>query len=105
MSLDALDPLLTSPKRLRLLAILRSSAWADFSFLQDNVDVAKADLSKQMKSLTDAGYVSSKRAGGRRGGTAWFRITKQGRAAYDRHLEALRALTEVVPVSTESPEI
>lgn len=104
MSLDQLDPLLTAPKRLRLLAILRSSAWAEFSFLQDNVEIAKADLSKQMKSLADAGYVSSKRAGGRRGGTAWFRITKEGRAAYDQHVEALRALTEVVPVSTDAPD-
>lgn len=103
MSLDALDPLLTAPKRLRLLAILRSSAWAEFAFLQENVGLAKADLSKQMKSLAEADYVSTKRAGGRRGGTAWFRITKQGRVAYDTHVEALRSLTEVVPVSTDVP--
>lgn len=103
MTLDRLEPLLSSPKRLRLLAILKSSAWAEFAFLQESVDLAKADLSKQMKALTDAGFAESKRAGGRRGGTAWFRITKAGREAFDRHVDALRYLTEDVPVSNEGP--
>lgn len=104
MSLDELDPLLSAPKRLRLLAILRVSAWAEFGFLQESLGIAKADLSKQMSSLVDAGYVSSKRVGGRRGGATWFRITSAGRKVYDRHVEALRSLTEVVPVSTDAPE-
>ena len=104
MSLDALDPLLVAPKRLRLLAILRVSAWAEFAFLQTSLDVAKADLSKQMKALVDAGYVSSKRAGGRRGGTTWYRITKDGKSAYDSHVAALRSLTDSVPVSTDAPD-
>ena len=98
-----LDPLLQSPKRLRVLAILRASAWAEFSFLQESLGVEKADLSKQMKALVDAGYVSSKRSGGRRGGTAWFRITKAGKSAFEAHMEALTALTESVPVSTDAP--
>ena len=104
MSLDDLDPLLVAPKRLRLMAILQASAWAEFSFLQTGLDIAKADLSKQMKALIDAEYVTSRRAGGRRGGTTWFRITNSGKHAYGQHVEALRALTESVPVSTDTPQ-
>ena len=98
-----LDPLLQSPKRLRLLAILRASAWAEFAFLQDSLGIEKADLSKQMKALGEAGYVNHKRAGGRRGGTAWFRITRSGKSAFEAHMTALKELTESVPVSNETP--
>lgn len=104
MSLSELDPLLSSPKRLRLLAILRASSWAEFGFLHDSLEIAKADLSKQMSTLVEANYATSKRVGGRRGGTTWFRITSEGRTAYDLHVKALRTLTDVVPVSTASPD-
>lgn len=103
MSLADLDPILQSPKRLRAMAILHASQWAEFAFLQEGLNIAKADLSKQMKLLVDSGYVQSKRAGGRRGGTTWFRITKSGRVAFTQHRTALQALTEDVPTSTGAP--
>jgi len=103
VSLSDLDPLLSAPKRLRLLAILRGSAWAEFGFLHESLDIAKADMSKQMSALVDAGYATSKRVGGRRGGTTWFKITADGRKVYDNHVQALRSLTDEVPVSTASP--
>lgn len=104
MSLDGVDRLIQSPKRLSALAILNASEWAEFAFLQEHLDVNKADLSKQMKSLIDAGFVSSKRAGGRRGGTTWYRITKQGRKAFEDHLAALHSLATNAPVSTTAPD-
>ncbi|MEM9200210.1 MAG: transcriptional regulator [Actinomycetota bacterium] len=104
MSLEQLDPNFTAPKRLRLAAILRASVWAEFAFLQDHVGLSKTDLSKQMKHLIDAGYAESKRAGGRRGGTAWFRLTRDGASAYDQHLTALHQLTSDVPVSPNTPD-
>lgn len=103
MSLEDLDPLLNAPKRLRLMAILRNSAWAEFAFLQGHVELPKADMSKQMRALIEAGYVESRRAGGRRGGTAWYRATKHGSNAFDDHVAALDRLTREVPISHDEP--
>ena len=62
MSIDALDPHLTAPKRLAALAILDAVAKAEFSYLRE-LGLSDSDLSKQLKVLTDAGYATSKRTG------------------------------------------
>ena len=74
------------------MAVLANSEAVEFAFLRDHLGVKDADLSKQMKQLVDAGYVSSSKDKVGRGGKRWFRITKEGRDAFDRHVAALRDL-------------
>lgn len=77
-----LDSTIHSPKRLAAMAILASSTATDFSFLREQLQLADADLSKQMSALRDAGYVETKKTGHGRSGQTRFTITSEGRAAY-----------------------
>lgn len=97
MSLDALDPVIHAPKRLAAMAMLASSSSVTFAFLRDHLGVSDSDLSKQMSALERAGYVKREKTGHGRGGATWYKITRDGTAAYRRHLEALRAIVGEEP--------
>ncbi|MDA0185217.1 transcriptional regulator [Solirubrobacter phytolaccae] len=88
-----LDPVIHAPKRLAAMALLASASSADFPFLRDHLEVTDSDLSKQMATLENAGYVTVTKLGHGRGGVTTYRITRQGKAAFKRHVEALRAIT------------
>jgi DNA-binding MarR family transcriptional regulator len=90
-----LDQVIHAPKRLAVMAILDSSTSTDFVFLRRYLDVADSDLSKQMSALEHVGYVAVTKSGRGRGGSTTYRITDRGRAAYRRHIGALKALTDI----------
>ncbi|MGI9609777.1 MAG: transcriptional regulator [Acidimicrobiia bacterium] len=92
MSLADLDALIHAPKRLAAMALLANSEAVEFAFLRDHLEVKDADLSKQMKALVEAGYVSTRKSKVGRGGKRWFRITAEGRTAFDQHVSALRSI-------------
>ena len=94
MSIDALDPHLTAPKRLAALAILDAVARAEFSYLRDQLGLSDSDLSKQLKVLTDAGYATSKRTGKGKTRASWFQVTPAGTAALSAHRSALQSILE-----------
>ena len=87
-----LDPVLTAPKRLAVMAVLAGSVSSDFGFLRDHLGVSDSDLSKQASALEAAGYVEVLKTGRGRGSVTTFKITKEGRRAFDRHRATLRAL-------------
>lgn len=97
MSLDALDPHLTSPKRLAALALLAASKRVEFSYLKDQLQLNDSDMSKQLKVLTDAGYADSKRTGKGKTRASWFWITPEGTAALEAHAAALQELLKPSP--------
>jgi DNA-binding MarR family transcriptional regulator len=90
---DDLDPVIHAPKRLAAMAILAGTTSTDFAFLRTHLDVTDSDLSKQMATLEKAGYVAVTKSGHGRGAVTTYRITKQGKAAFQRHVNALRAIT------------
>lgn len=92
MSLTDLDPHLTAPKRLAALGIISATRRVEFGYLRDQLRLSDSDLSKQLKVLTEAGYVTSTRTGKGKTRASWFSITREGAAALDRHAAALQAL-------------
>jgi DNA-binding MarR family transcriptional regulator len=94
IELTHLDPIIHAPKRLAAMAILANASSADFAFLRAHLDVTDSDLSKQMAALEKAEYVTVTKSGHGRGGVTTYRITKPGKAAFKRHVAALRAITE-----------
>lgn len=104
MSLTALDPVLTGPKRLAALGVLGNSNHTEFTFLRDVLDLKDSDLSKQMSTLVEAGYVSARKTGRGSDRRTWFRITREGRAALDRHVRALNALVQQAPTAPDLVE-
>lgn len=105
MSLDDLDQHLTAPKRLAAMGLLASASRVEFSYLRDQLDVTDSDLSKQLKILADAGYLTSKRTGKGKTRASWFSITPDGRRALDRHAAALRSLLEPAPAPDPVAEV
>jgi len=103
VTIAALDPLIHPPKRLAAMAILAASDWADFTFLRERLDASDSDLSKQMKVLQDAGYVKVNKRGRGRGSSTWYRLTREGRHAFEAHVAFLQALVASAPVSPNGP--
>lgn len=97
MSLEDLDPHLTVPKRLAAMGLLAAAKQIEFSYLRDHLHLSDSDLSKQLKVLTDAGYVTSKRTGKGRTRASWFSITDEGISALNRHAAALQQLLQPEP--------
>lgn len=105
MSPTQLDPVIHAPKRLAAAAILAASEWAEFAFLRERLDLSDSDLSKQMKALQDAGYVKVVKRGRGRGASTWYRLTRQGRSAFDAHVASLQSLIADAPVAPQGPEV
>lgn len=93
----AFDETIHAPVRLRISGMLRGAEKVDFAVLRDTIGVSDATLSKHLKVLSDAGYVtitkarSAARTDARR--LTWVSQTGTGRAAFDAHVAELRRIT------------
>ncbi|WRS31196.1 transcriptional regulator [Actinomycetaceae bacterium MB13-C1-2] len=74
------------PHRLRICAALDSVDQAEFTCLRDVTDVSESVLSKQVKILEDAGYVTTTKGTRDQRMRAWASLTKEGKRAYRRHV-------------------
>lgn len=92
MSLDRLDPLLSTPKKLAAIGMLAGAKEVEFAFVRDHLGLSDSDLSKQMSALVAAGYVVAKKTGRGRNRRTWYSITRAGTAAMKAHVAALNAL-------------
>lgn len=92
MSLDRLDAVLSTPKKLAALGMLANVKEVEFAFMRDHLGLSDSDLSKQMSALADAGYVRVKKVGGGRSGNTWYRSTAAGDKALRAHIAALNDL-------------
>jgi DNA-binding MarR family transcriptional regulator len=92
VSTARLDPVIHPPKRLAATAILAASESVEFAFLRERLGVSDSDLSKQMKALQDAGYVKVIKHGRGRGSSTWYRMTREGRHAFEAHVAFLQSL-------------
>lgn len=89
------DDIIHAPHRLRLCVLLSPLESASFGTLRDELDVADSVLSKQLKVLSDAGYVTLHRPPGQNGRPrTWVRITREGRTSLAGHLAALQELAQ-----------
>lgn len=89
-----LDELIHSPVRMSIVATLAAADRAEFAFVRDTVEITDSALSKQVATLEKAGYVKViKGYVGKRPRT-WLSLSKAGREAYERHLAALRAISD-----------
>ncbi len=96
MKLDDLDPVLNAPKRLASLGVIANAKKVEFSFLAQHFELSDSDLSKQMSSLIDAGYVTPTKVGKGRTRKTWYTATKAGRQALANHIAVLNALATSV---------
>lgn len=87
-----LDEVIHAPVRFSVVAALAAVESAEFRFVRDTVEITDSALSKQVTVLEKAGYVRvHKITVGRRARTS-LALTKEGRAAFDEHVRALREI-------------
>lgn len=88
------DELVHAPHRLRICAFLDATTSAEFGALRDLLGVADSVLSKHLKVLQDAGYLTISKPTGRGRVKTWVSLTADGHRAYAGHVQALKALLD-----------
>ena len=88
--LTDLDELVHQRARLGILAMLREASKVDFVRLRDTLGLTDGNLARHLQVLSEAGLVTTKKAQSR----TWVSLTAAGRKAFDKELDALRALVE-----------
>lgn len=91
---ELFDPIIHASHRLRICAALCSVDQAEFAVLREATNVSESVLSKQVKILEDAGYVTTTKGTRDRRVRTWASLTKQGKQAYLQHVAALRTIVE-----------
>lgn len=90
------DDVIHAPVRLRICGVLRAVEQMDFAVLRDTLNVSDATLSKHLKTLAEAGYVSLTKAASAARTDArrltWVTLTPAGRNAFDAHVQALKEI-------------
>jgi DNA-binding MarR family transcriptional regulator len=91
------DEIVHAPNRLQICAMLSAVTSADFATVRQGLGVADSVLSKHVRVLFEAGYVDIHKSTSASRVRTSLSLTAAGRAAYEGHLAALRAI-----VSNES---
>jgi DNA-binding transcriptional ArsR family regulator len=105
-----LDPLLLDPTRLGIVSLLGSAEWCEFGFVRDSVQLTDPALSKQVTTLSGAGYVEVRKGYVGKTPRTWLRATADGRARLALHLAGLQAIVDGARVAgaahrpVEAPE-
>jgi DNA-binding MarR family transcriptional regulator len=89
------DEVVHAPQRLRICAVLAAVDRAEFATLRDSLDVADSVLSKHLKVLVDAGYVTLDKPSGSGRVRTWASLTRAGRRAFSGHVAELQRLAAV----------
>ena len=93
-----LDPVIHPITRLSICGLLASGAdWIDFAALRDTTGVSDSVLSKQSRLLEDAGYVEVRKGAVGRRPRTWFRLTPNGREAFQAHVAWLQQAARLRP--------
>jgi DNA-binding MarR family transcriptional regulator len=92
---DALDPVIHTPARLRIVVTLASLPDGDelsFPRLQEVLGLTPGNLITHLRKLEEAGYVRSEKTGQGISSKTTVALTNKGRAALDAYTAALRDL-------------
>jgi DNA-binding MarR family transcriptional regulator len=99
MTAARFDELIHASTRLSIVALLAAADWVQFAFIRDQLGLSDSALSKHLSTLADAGYIDIDRPVSDHRRRVQARLTPAGRAAFDGHVEALRAI-----VASADPE-
>ena len=86
------DEIVHAPNRLQICAMLSAVDSADFATIREGLGVADSVVSKHVRVLHEAGYVEVHKATCASRVRTTLSLTSAGRAAYDGHVAALRAI-------------
>lgn len=100
-----INPLLHSELRLKIMVALDSLESADFMYLCQITDSTRGNLSTQITTLKDAGYIEVSKSGLGRFSRTVCSITNKGREALRAYENGLRQLfSQEIPAQSEEPK-
>ncbi len=88
------DAVIHAPPRLQITAMLARVNFAEFATVREAIGVSDSVLSKHVRTLEEAGYVSVAKTTIASRVRTHLSITKAGRRAFDAHVAALREIVE-----------
>jgi DNA-binding MarR family transcriptional regulator len=87
------DAVVHMPPRLQVCGLLAAVADMDFALVRERVGVSDSVLSKHVKQLEEAGYVTVRKSTRASRVRTNLALTTTGRAAFDAHVAELRRIT------------
>lgn len=99
MTTPRFDDVVHAPNRLQICAVLAAVDKAEFATLRESLGVADSVLSKHLKVLVDAGYVTLHKPSGAGRVKTWASLTRAGRAAFAGHVAELQRLAAAADLS------
>ncbi|MDQ1365278.1 MAG: hypothetical protein QOE57_1320 [Acidimicrobiaceae bacterium] len=92
-----LDDVMHQPVRFSIAAALAAAKELEFSAVRDIVEISDSLLSQHAARLEEAGYVHLRKGHVGKRPRTWLSLTPEGRAAFEDHVGALRAIVEAAP--------
>lgn len=89
MTFKNLDPMLHSQVRLAIMSVLVTVESAEFSFLLENINTTKGNMSFQLKKLSEANYIQIKKSFRGNYPLTTCKITETGIAAYETYVNSI----------------
>ena len=90
------DAVIHAPGRLQICAILSAADEAEFAMLRESLGVSDSVLSKHLKQLEEAGYITSTKQAAHGRARTWLALTEVGRSAFAAHVAELTRLAGLV---------
>ena len=87
--LKELDPLLHNQLRLSIISLLMNLESAEFSWLLEETDSTRGNLSVQISKLKDAGYIKVKKSYKNNYPLTTCSMTKKGIDSFEKYVEAI----------------
>jgi DNA-binding MarR family transcriptional regulator len=98
MTTAQFDSIIHAPNRLQICAFLTPLQEAEFQVVRDEIGVSDSVLSKHLKQLEMAKYVSfrKEKVNGRQ--RMWVGLTKTGRKAFSKHVAELTRIAGIIEI-------
>ena len=87
------DAVVHMPPRLQVCGLLAPVDTMDFAAVREQIGVSDSVLSKHVRQLEEAGYVTVRKATRASRVRTSLSLTTAGRAAFDAHVAELRRIT------------
>ncbi len=92
INLDQFDKAFENRVRLQIMSVLAVNASYDFNALKDLLQVTDGNLASHLKGLEKEEYISVNKSFIGRKPNTQYAITKKGKDAFKKHLQALEKL-------------
>jgi DNA-binding MarR family transcriptional regulator len=95
MTAPVFNELIHAPNRLQICAMLAAVDSAEFSVIRDTLGISDSVLSKHVKVLQTAAYVTVTKTSEKARRSTWLTLTAQGRRVLTEHLAELRRIADL----------